>query len=454
MRAVLRLLAGILLATFAAAGVSFAHDVPNDVLVQAFVKPQGDHARLLVRAPLSALRDVDMPTRRGGELDLSRADEALRAAATTWIARELELYEDGDRLYPSQIVAVRATLPSDTSFRTYEGALAHVTGPPLDPGTEFYWNQGLLDVLIEYPIRSDLSRFAVRPGLERLGLRTTTALRFITPDGTVRAFEMHGDPGVVELDPTWTQAVRRFVALGFEHILSGPDHLLFLLCLVIPIRRLGTLVGVVTAFTVAHSVTLIASAYDLAPSGLWFPPLVETLIAASIVWMALENIFDSVAGRDIEAAGGRAVARRWAATTAFGLVHGFGFSFALREQLQFAGTHLLTSLLAFNVGVEIAQLVVIVSAATMVTLAFRRLSSPRVAAIVVSAVAAHTGWDWLLERGAVWWQYPWPVPSPAALAAVAIWLGLAAVAAAGAWGVRRMVDRRTAYVGEATESVR
>jgi membrane-bound metal-dependent hydrolase YbcI (DUF457 family) len=106
------------------------------------------------------------------------------------------------------------------------------------------------------------------------------------------------------------------------------------------------------------------------------------------------------------------------------------------------------------VGVEIAQVVVIVSAATAVTLAFRRLSSPRVAAIVVSAVAAHTGWDWLLERGAVWWQYPWPVPSAAALTAMAIWLGLAVAAAAGAWGVRRLMDRRTGYVGEATESVR
>ena len=435
MRAVLRLLAGILLATFAAAGVSFAHDVPNDVLVQAFVKPQGDHARLLVRAPLSALRDVDMPTRRGGELDLSRADEALRAAATTWIARELELYEDGDRLYPSQIVAVRATLPSDTSFRTYEGALAHVTGPPLDPGTEFYWNQGLLDVLIEYPIRSDLSRFAVRPGLERLGLRTTTALRFITPDGTVRAFEMHGDPGVVELDPTWTQAVRRFVALGFEHILSGPDHLLFLLCLVIPIRRLGTLVGVVTAFTVAHSVTLIASAYDLAPSGLWFPPLVETLIAASIVYMALENIVGANLGR------------RWLITFGFGLVHGFGFSFALRETLQFAGSHMLTSLLSFNVGVELGQLLVLAVAVPALAFVFRRVD-PRMATIILSALVAHTGWHWMTARGEQLMQFSWPAADPAALAQGV--RGLMVVVAGGAvwWLSRVLLSGRGAVTRE------
>ena len=78
--------------------------------------------------------------------------------------------------------------------------------------------------------------------------------------------------------------------LGFTHILDGIDHLLFLFCLVIPFRRFRALVAVVTAFTVAHSITLFASAYDLAPDALWFPPLIETLIATSIVYMALENI--------------------------------------------------------------------------------------------------------------------------------------------------------------------
>jgi hypothetical protein len=153
------------------------------------------------------------------------------------------------------------------------------------------------------------------------------------------------------------------VALGFEHILSGTDHLLFLLCLVIPLRRVRTLVAVATAFTVAHSVTLIASAYDLAPSAMWFPPLVETLIATSIVYMALENIVGANTGR------------RWLITFAFGLVHGFGFSFALRETLQFAGSHLLTSLLAFNLGVELGQLLVLAIAVPALAVLFRRSSS-------------------------------------------------------------------------------
>jgi hypothetical protein len=420
-----RALAAALLALLVIPAASLAHDVPSDVVVQAFVKPEGGRVRLLVRAPLVGLRDVDVPTRGGGQFDLARGDDALRDAATTWIARELELYEEGERLPQPTIVAVRASLPADTSFRTYETALAHVTGMPLDPATEFYWNQGLLDVLIEYPIASDRSRFAVRPGLERLGLRTTTALRFITPDGTVRAFEMHGDPGVVELDPTWTQAALRFVTLGFQHILGGVDHLLFLLCLVIPIRRIGTLVGIVTAFTVAHSVTLIASAYDLAPSGLWFPPLVETLIAASIVYMAIENIV------------GAKVERRWLITFVFGLVHGFGFSFALRETLQFAGSHLLTSLVAFNTGVEIGQLLVLAVAVPALAVLFQRMDA-RVATIILSALLAHTGWHWMTARGEQLIQFSVPAVDPAMLVHGVRGL-MVVVAGAAVWWLARVL---------------
>ena len=133
-------------------------------------------------------------------------------------------------------------------------------------------------------------------------MRTVTALRFLQPDGSVSAFELIGDPGLVRIDPAWYQAAWRFVALGFEHILSGTDHLLFLFCLVIPFRQFRQLVIIVTSFTLAHSVTLIASAFGFAPDGLWFPPLIETLIAVSIVYMALENIVIA-AGSSLSARG-------------------------------------------------------------------------------------------------------------------------------------------------------
>src|SRR5206468_3215103 len=190
--------------------------------------------------------------------------------------------------------------------------------------TNVVWNQTMLDVLFDYPIPSDRAAFSIQRRLGRLGLRVVTSLRFLPPGGALRAFEFTNDPGLVRLDPRWHQAALRFVEEGFRHILDGTDHLLFLLCLVIPFRRFRALVPVVTAFTVAHSITLIASAYDMAPGALWFPPLIEMLIAASIVYMALENI-----------TGKATIHTRWMVAFGFGLVHGFGFSFALRESLQF-----------------------------------------------------------------------------------------------------------------------
>ena len=218
-------------------------------------------------------------------------EAAERHAAQVWIRDFVEVYENGQQLTVPVIAATRTSLPSDRSFESYDAALANITtGAKLDQSTEIFWEQGMLDVMFEYPIQSDQSDFAIRPGLTRLGLQVNIVLRFLQPGKTERAFDVHADTGIVHLDPRWHQAFYLFAREGFFHILDGTDHLLFLLCLVIPFRKLRPLVIVITSFTVAHSVTLIASAYGMAPDSLWFPPLIETLIAISIVYMAFENI--------------------------------------------------------------------------------------------------------------------------------------------------------------------
>jgi hypothetical protein len=385
---------------------------------------------VLVRAPLKAMRDVEYPMRGADRLDVGRAETVLHDAATVWLVNNIELREGETVLGGSRIAAVRASLPADKSFGSYDEALAHVIGAPLKADTELFWSQGLIDVLIEYPIQSDRSEFSIDPRFARLGQRTVTVLRFLPPGGAVRAFEYPGDVGLVRLDPRWYQAAFRFVELGFRHILSGTDHLLFLVCLVIPFRRLRALVLVVTSFTLAHSITLIASAYDLAPGALWFPPLVETLIAMSIVYMALENIVSPALGR------------RWLITFAFGLVHGFGFSFALRESLQFAGSHLLTSLLSFNVGVELGQLLVLAVLVPALDVLFRFVVAERMGTIIISALVAHTAWHWMIERGERLSQFSftWPELTPAFLASAMRWAMLALVVAGVAW-VLRLVSR-------------
>jgi hypothetical protein len=296
----------------------------------------------------------------------------------------------------------------------------------------------MFDILFEYPVQSDQSRFSIHMGFNNLALRVITVLRFLPPSGVVRAFEFTDDPGLIRLDPRWFQAALRFVQMGFEHILDGTDHLLFLFCLVIPFRRFRGLIPIVTSFTVAHSITLIASAYNLGPDALWFPPLIETLIACSIVYMALENIV-----------GGATINRRWIITFGFGLVHGFGFSFALRQTLQFAGSHLLTSLLSFNLGVELGQLLVLILMIPLLEGLFRFVVAERMGTIILSALVAHTGWHWMTERydKLRQFRFQWPVWNAAMLASLMRWLMAALILAGLIWlisGLLRQWEARSA----------
>ena len=410
---------------------STAHEVPADVAVQVYIRPEGRTMRLLVRVPLEAMRDVDWPLRGPGYLEMEGLEPLLRDAARLWIADYVALFEDGRPLGPEEVAAVRLSLPSDRSFRSYDDALAHVRSPGLGAGIDLVPEQALLDVLMEVPIGSDASRFSIDPSLAHLGVETVSVLHFLPPGRGERVFQYDGDPGVVRLDPRWHQAFLRFVGMGFVHILEGLDHLLFILCLVIPFRRFSGLVPVVTAFTVAHSITLAAAAFGVVPRALWFPPLVETLIAASIVYMALENIV------------GARVRRRWIVAFVFGLVHGFGFSFALGESLQFAGAHLVTSLLAFNVGVELGQLLVVLVLIPVLDVLFRRVVAERMGVIVLSALLTHTAWHWMTERGSDLLQYRIAPPVVDALFVAGLLRAamLAVICLGAAWGLAGLYRR-------------
>lgn len=398
-----------------------AHDIPVDAVVRMFVKPQDHVLRVVMRMPLKCITDAEYPRRERDWVDLAKVEPFLRDAATLALLQSLDVYEDGQLLPQPRIASVRMSLESDQSFLAYDTALAHVQGPALPQSETLYWEQGILDVLVEYPIRSERSYFSLHAAFDKLALHEVTTVQFLAPGGIARAYELEGDAGLVHLDPSWLHAAGRFVAMGFRHILEGSDHLLFLLCLVIPFRRVRPLIPIVTAFTVAHSITLIASAYHYAPDVLWFPPLIETLIAVSIFYMALENI---VVQRPLH---------RWIITFCFGLVHGFGFSFGLQHALQFAGSHLLTSLLSFNVGVELGQLLVLCLFVPALTLLFRYVVAERMGIIIVSAIVAHQAWHWMVDRLTVLEQFPWPTVTAAGLRSALGWLTAAVLLAALLW---------------------
>jgi len=123
---------------------------------------------------------------------------------------------------------------------------------------------------------------------------------------------------------------------------------------------------------------------------------------------------------------------------AFGLVHGFGFSFGLRQTLQFAGSHLLTSLFSFNVGVELGQLLVLALLVPALNLLFRLVAAERTLTVILSALAAHTAWHWMIERWERLRQVPfrWPVLDAALLASAMRWLMLLVIAGGLVWFAR------------------
>jgi hypothetical protein len=421
-----------------------AHDIPSRVTVYAFVKPEGNQLTALLRVPMEAFGEISFPLRGPGYLQFSEAEFALNDAARVYITESIHFYENDVELTNKELVATRVSLPSNRSFTSYDEALENVLSPILDDDVNLFWRQGVLDVLVTYSIQSDTSDFSMNPQIGTLSNETTTVLRFLVPGGAERVFNYAGNPGVVNLDPRWHQATMRFIGMGFMHILEGIDHLLFLFCLVIPLRSIRALVPVVTSFTVAHSITLISSAFGMAPSSLWFPPLIETLIALSIVYMAFENIV------------GARLEHRWIITFGFGLVHGFGFSFLFSETLQFAGGHLFSSLLAFNVGVEMGQLLVLFLVIPLLNILFKYFVRVRIGTILLSALLAHSAWHWMLERGeqVALYQFQLPAFDSLFFAGLMRWGMMFIVMGAALWGMYELFRRFSLIESFSTYGIR
>ncbi len=382
-----------------------AHEIPQRVAVLGFVRAEGTRVEVLLRVPLEAMRDVDFPLRPDGSLDFVRVRPLLGDAAQQWLADYLGLEADGAALGAPRVLGARLALPSDRGFESFGSARAQFDLPEIGDAVALPWQQALLDVRLEYTLPAAGARLVLLPALAHLGIRTTSVLHVIDAEGKDRVLIYEGNPARIALEPRWYDAVRQFTAEGFRHILGGIDHLLFVLCLVLPVRRWRSLVAIITAFTLAHSLTLGAAALGLAPDAGWFPPLVEMLIAASIVWLAIENIV--LPAERLEG--------RWMMAFGFGLIHGFGFSFALADRLQFAGGHLLMALGSFNVGVELGQLLVLAIALPLLGWLHRHVGAERerLLTIVGSAIVAHTAWHWMTGRFATLGEYRgsfgWPV---------------------------------------------
>jgi hydrogenase/urease accessory protein HupE len=195
---------------------------------------------------------------------------------------------------------------------------------------------------------------------------TDVVVRIESLDGSVQTARLTPDQPsfIVAAAPTWLNTARTYFLLGVEHILLGIDHLLFVLALLLLVRNTWMLVKVITAFTVAHSITLAMAALGWA--GIPQAP-VEAVIALSIMFVAAETLRQKSGANDL------ASKAPWVIAFAFGLLHGLGFGGALKE-IGLPQTDILLALLTFNLGVEAGQLLFVFAVLGVKTVIARLLA--------------------------------------------------------------------------------
>ncbi len=221
-----------------------------------------------------------------------------------------------------------------------------------------YVGDVVVDIILRYETGAPVYDYAVSssldPGLP--GQENTANLILDYGPGDTRVFRARGllaEP--VAISRSVASAIVTFIKEGVRHILEGLDHVLFVLCLVLGAAQIRNLVWRVTGFTIGHTVTLSAGFFGFVPSGAWFVPTVETGIALSIIYAAAIAVLPRSEQNGSER-------NLFAVTCAIGMLHGLGFSFVLHKILQINSPDIWQSLLAFNVGVEIGQLSIIVIA--------------------------------------------------------------------------------------------
>ena len=218
-----------------------------------------------------------------------------------------------------------------------------------------------------------------------------------------------------------------------RQLLDGTDYLLFLFCLILPFRTVRAALPLAGAFILAHSVTLIASVLNQAPDGFWFPPLIETAIAITILLVALENI-----------AGGISLYRRVIVALVFGLCYGFSFAFGLASKAQYAGSFPLLSAAAFNLGIEAALVVVLAVMLAALSLLLRFTADRRIETIVLSVLAAHTAWHWMTERADRLnrFRFQWPALDAAFLSSALRWMMILVILGGIVWFISGLFNQK------------
>jgi len=319
------------------------------------------------------------------------------------LARDgLILTIDGNRV--STVVKRIIVYPNGTQpdFATLEDAQKAFRGAqsftPFEKGV--YVGDTTIDILLRYDSTESIDRYTLssnlNPGLPDQDQTANLVLDYLP--GSVQVFRVRGllqEPVVVT--HSLIDAMMTFIGEGIKHIIEGLDHVLFVVCLVLGAMHLRPLLWRVTGFTIGHSITLSLGFFGFVPSANWFVPAVETGIALSIIYVAvvavLPDVLPSFQSKKSE----------WTVvgiTGLIGLLHGLGFSFVLQNILQVTSPNIWQSLLAFNLGVEIGQLIIVLVTLLLFYLIGRvGIRATRISRDLIAGSCAAISLWWVVERG-------------------------------------------------------
>ncbi|MFL5311757.1 MAG: HupE/UreJ family protein [Myxococcales bacterium] len=328
-----------------------------------------------------------------GEVDMrgERVSARLRFAGAD-LAAILRLEQGPDGQFTQR--GVDAVLPALLHLTLDEYAVSTPDGAcRLDPGgsAEVEGGDGIV-VQGSWTCPREVEALRVRAGfLEVLQAGHAHVAKVSFADGQVSQRMVQADSPRFEIERRsgfWA-AAGRFLRLGIEHIFTGYDHIAFLIGLLLLGGSFKELVQIVTAFTVAHSITLaLATLAVVNPT----PRVIEPLIAASIVYVAAENLWALRRGT-----GASALRHRWMLTFAFGLVHGFGFASVLRE-LRLPRSGLAAALVTFNLGVEVGQVCIVALAVPLLAALRKTRWFEPLGVRLCSFVVGCLGLTWLVQR--------------------------------------------------------
>ncbi|WP_444933802.1 HupE/UreJ family protein [Microbulbifer sp. JTAC008] len=316
------------------------------------------------------------------------------------IAERATLLRNTDKQIKGDVKAVRLyRIGNEPGFATLEEAQQAFLHQylPEDTNQRLYVGDTLVDIQIFYPLEAPLGEYqlssSLNPGLPNQ--EDTANLVLDYNPGKTQVFRSRGlmqEPLLITHSSI--DAVKTFLAEGIAHILKGLDHVLFVLCLSLGALSLPLLLWRATGFTIGHSITLSAGFFGFVPTASWFVPVVETGIALSIIYMA----WISLHREDTKITGSESTI--FIGTCMLGLLHGLGFSFVLHEILQVDSPNIWQSLLAFNLGVEAGQVIIILAIWPLTYLArlWKKEWEIRIRYSVAGLCSA-IAFIWTLDRG-------------------------------------------------------